>query len=804
MTVTSKRQVNQIARPNSRKVKTLTLIGFLVLLVLLALAQLVPPKVNPATAPTTEFSADRAMQSLEIIASQPRAMGSLGHAAAREYLIQQIEAMGLQPEVQATTVVQRWQGSTRFEVGTVQNVLVRLPGTKSTGAIALNGHYDSGSTANGAADCGSCVVTLLETVRSLRASPPLQNDVIFVFSDGEENSDLGARAFVTQHPWAKDVRLALNFEATGNRGASVLYSANRNNLPMIAGFVHASPYPLASSFASDFVRLFPAQRGGCDLEEYMDRDIPGLGFVIASNTVGYHTRLDRVQEIDRRSIQHHGSYALALARYFGNQNLNALQSSQGAVYFNVLPNLTLYYPTSWVLPLALAVGLLYLGVAGVGLRRRQLTLQGIGVGAIAFSFSAIASVLLTALVWWGIRTFNSNLQVFMVGHYKTLPYFLGLVFFTMTLMVVFHLWLQRKVSLTNRMAGALLVWTVLMFFSSAAMPGASYLLAIPLLFNLLLLGWMMLKREFLFGSWTYVVALVFAAVPGIFLLIPAMLYPNLAWMVRFETFTNLPFLALALIFIALLMGLLIPHIDFLTNTFNHHPNRQTRQSNRWYLPGTLALISLLILGVATAMSGFDANHPRPNRIAYELNADTGKATWVSADAKLDSWTAQFFSTPAHRSEHESFPGRRSQAFTSSALPVALAAPEVRIMSDTVNGNIRNLRLRMFSPRQAINARMQIVTRAEITSATVNGEVMDLSFLPPQQRDRLTFSYYNLPQEGIDITLTIQSPQPIQLTVQDLSYGLPDIPGKTISPRPLDMMPAPPDLDPTLVTKTFKI
>jgi Peptidase family M28 len=804
MTIAPQRPRNSLTKPESRSVRLFTLLGCLILLVWLALAQLLPPNVVPATATATQFSADRAMRSLEIIASQPRPMGSPGHTAARAYLIGQIEALGLQPEVQTTTVVQRWQGSTRFEVGRVQNVLVRLPGTASTGAIALDGHYDSGSNTNGAADCGSCVVTLLETLRALRASPPLQNDVIFVFADGEENSDLGARAFVTQHPWAKDVKLALNFEATGNRGASVLYSANRNNLPMMAGFAHAAPFPLASSFASDFVRLFPQMRGGCDLEEYMDQQIPGLGFAVASNTVGYHTRLDNVQQIDRRSIQHHGSYALELTRYFGNQDLNTLQSEQGAVYFNVLPNVMVYYPMSWVLPLAVAVGLLFLVVVSLGIRRGQLTLKGMGIGAIAFAASAIGSVVLAALLWWGIRSLNLNLQVFMVGHYQTPLYFLGLVCFTMTLMVLFNIGLSRKVSLSDRMAGVFLVWTVLMVLSSAAMPGASYLFTLPLLVNLLLLGWMIIDRGFQSGSWAHITALILAALPGIFLVIPAMLYPNLAWMMRFEAFTNLPFLAFALVFMALLMGLLMPQIDLLTGVGDrtiHHDSHRTR---RWYLPGALALLSVLILGIATATSGFSANQPRPNHIAYELNADTGQATWVSTDAQLDSWTAQFFPQNAARVDHESFPGERSQVFTAPAPTGSIAPPDVRLIRNISNGNSRELQLQVRSPRQAINAQLHIKAGGEITAATVNGQVMDLRFLPPEQRDRLTFSYYNLPTEGIDLALTIQSPRSLRLIVQDLSYGLPTMPGTAIVPRPADRMPAPADLDPTLVTKTFDI
>lgn len=116
----------------------------------------------------------------------------------------------------------RFKGADDFSAGTVTNVVARIRGTSSTGAIALNAHYDSGATGPAASDNGSGVVTALETVRAILAGEPLRNDVIVVFSDAEEHGDLGAAASNQQHPWASDVRLALNFEAQGSGGPVLL------------------------------------------------------------------------------------------------------------------------------------------------------------------------------------------------------------------------------------------------------------------------------------------------------------------------------------------------------------------------------------------------------------------------------------------------------------------------------------------------------------------------------------------------------------------------------------------------------
>ena len=88
-----------------------------------------------------------------------------------------------------------------------------LPGIANSKAVMLVAHYDSVPNGTGASDDGAGVVALLETVRAVKSTAPLKNDVIFLFTDGEETGLLGANAFISEHPWAKDVGLVLNFEA---------------------------------------------------------------------------------------------------------------------------------------------------------------------------------------------------------------------------------------------------------------------------------------------------------------------------------------------------------------------------------------------------------------------------------------------------------------------------------------------------------------------------------------------------------------------------------------------------------------
>jgi len=82
-------------------------------------------------------------------------------------------------------------------VGTIANIIARLKGKGDGKAILVIGHYDTVPSSPGAADNGYSVAAMLETLRRLRAGGPLDNDVITLFSDGEELGLLGARALFT-------------------------------------------------------------------------------------------------------------------------------------------------------------------------------------------------------------------------------------------------------------------------------------------------------------------------------------------------------------------------------------------------------------------------------------------------------------------------------------------------------------------------------------------------------------------------------------------------------------------------------
>ena len=176
-------------------------------------------------------------------------------------------------------------------VAHIHDILARLPGTTSSGTIMLMAHYDSVLLSSGAADDGSSVAAILESVRALRASPTaLKNDLILLFTDGEEEAGLlGAEAFATAHPWIKDVSLIMNFEARGDRGPSLLFQTSPGNSFLIETTAHSASYPVGSSLFYSLYILLP---NDTDFTIFRPYKIPGLNFAFGENLEAFHSGLN--------------------------------------------------------------------------------------------------------------------------------------------------------------------------------------------------------------------------------------------------------------------------------------------------------------------------------------------------------------------------------------------------------------------------------------------------------------------------------------------------------------------------------
>jgi len=755
-------------------------LGFSAGLGLLSILSLVPPDIN-ANAPPTEFSSARALDYLKAIAVKPHPIGSPAHAEVRDYIFGELLKMGLAPQVQKTTAVNTHWGSA-YRAATVENIVAKLEGTANTRAVLLVAHYDAAPYSLGASDDGAAVVSLLETLRALKASAPLKNDVIFLATDGEEIGLLGATAFVQQHPWAKDVGVVFNFEARGDHGPSIMFQTTDGNGWLIDEFAETVSRPVANSLSADIYKLLP---NDTDFTVFKQAGMNGLNFAYIEGVAVYHSSLDNTANLDERSLQHHGMYALALARRFGNSDLNAPISRSDAVYFDLFGRTLIHYSRTTALVLTTLVALVTVGTIGLGLRRGLLTLSGQAWGFLALLLSIIVATLLVKLVWWALYTFQGSRTSFQRGDTWTNHlYLIGFVLVAIATTAIVYGLFRKKVSVDNLATGALLWFLLLLIVSHIYFPGGSYLLAWPLLSALI--AWI-LKFTLPAGKLSLIkLSLISAvcAVPGIILLSP-LIYQLFVGIGISQT-------SLLVVPLTLLLGLLLVNFELMASSF------------RWLLPAASTLIAVCFIVAALIQPDFSQQQPKGNEIFYVLNADTGKAVWASGDARSDEWTSQFLSSDAPAPLNDYLPWLNGQAFLQQPAPAAtLAAPEIEVLDDQVQEQTRRIHMRVISAREA--GTLFIYSGTELSEAFVNGQPLTKGQDAPAWKKGQVLIYWAPPREGIDLLLKTKSSEPLSVKVVDQSFQLPELTNVTVKARPNYIVPARFSYsDSTFIGKTFSL
>lgn len=720
-------------------VKSILLALLLVLVAAFSIREHDPPAALSPSAPAEVFSAGRAIQHLSVIADKPHPVGSAAHNAVQEYLLKQLSDAGLETQVQTAVSIGR-AVTDPLKIVTVQNVVGRLRGSAGGKAVLLIAHYDSMMESFGASDNGASLASLLETLRALKAGSLLKNDVIFLFTDGEEEGMMGARAFATEHRWMEDVGVALNFDSRGNSGPVFMFETSENNGWLIDQFAKASPYPVAHSLSYELYSLLP---NDTDLTLFKRAGLPSLNFANIDGIEHYHSPLDVRQVVDQDTMQHRGSYVLALTRQFGNQDLSQPRQ-RNEVYFDLFGSFLVHYSSVWVFPLTLFLFALFIAVIVIGSRNNKLTIPGIVVGFVSLLISLLVASLGGWLLWkvmWMIRpgpsasATQSRLLMF------------GFAALAIAITFAVYTFVRDRASVESLAVGSLAWWVLLMIFTSIFLPGATFIFHWPLLFMLLGLGWTMFSKTNKSGLRNFIVFAV-CALPAMILMAPVI------YQIFVGLTLNFSFLIIALL--VLLFGLLIPQLRLIATPF------------KWVLPGAAAVaaIGLLIAGVVA--NATPANKPS-NRIFYALNTDTGKANWASDLSQRDERNSQLFGGATEKGSLADFAyGRKSREYTFSAAPAAqLQAPQLSVVEDKTVDGLRTLKLRLSSPREAGLLAVYVDSVAQVLSASVNNTP-----ITEEPKDQWGLQIDGFPKQGVELQMQVRASEPLKLRLVDQSYGLP--------------------------------
>lgn len=729
------------------------IIGTLValgMLVLFGFQHLALPEPVAADAPPTVFAAARAARSVERIARAPHPSGTVENAQLRTDLLASLNALGLETEVQSGFSVD----ANAHSVGMVHNIVARLPGRKPSKPLLLMAHYDSVPHSPGAADDGAAVAAILETLRAIKAGPPLQNDLVCVFTDGEEIGLLGARLFRQQHRFAKQIGMAINFDFRGNSGPVWMFETGPANGAVIAGFASAVARPLGNSLLNDLYKVMP---NDTDLTVFERAGVPALNFAAGERYTSYHTQLDRADLLNQGTLQHTGDIMLALTRHFGNADLDNLRAPD-SIYADVpLAGLVHYSPRA-LLPLLLLTALLAVAALVAGCRTRALRLGR--------TMTAIPLVVLVATLVAGLCQLLWQLLQLVYPDYQLMPHGTPynakwyLLFFA-ALSVGIFVAVQRLLARAFRPAewGMAAAWGWLLALAAVSLlrPGASFFLTWPLLPMLVAFNVFFSARFQAGADGPRLAVLVVGAAPGLLLLPPQIV---LVYIALTPALVVVPMLALML-----LLGLLAP---LLALVFAPLPVRLAP----W-------LLSVLCLLAAARGASFDAAHPRPVNLSYVQPQDGAPALWASTDAQLVSWTQPLFATEkARRKGSAVFEQSASLRWLAVAPALGIAVPRIEVGADHVEGNKRLLTLIVRSSRLA--PRLDVtVEGVKVLHALINGQPY-ASVGDGQWR----VDAFGMQDQPLRIELELEPGYAVRVRAKDFTYGLAPT---GLPARPPDMM-----------------
>ena len=768
-----------------RKITPIVSLLLIVCSVLLGFLQSTPQDINGLDAPEDKFSTARAFQHVEAISENPHYIGSPQHSRVRNYLISELQEMGLFVEMQQTYAL-----NNTGVLAQPQNILTRIEGSGEGKALLLLSHYDSAVHSSfGASDAASGVATILEGLRAYLASGATPvNDIIVMFTDAEEVGLNGAEAFVDHHRWAGDVGLALNFEARGSGGPSfMLVETNTGNKKLIEHFIEADPnFPVATSLAYSVYKMLPNDTDLTVLRE--QENINGFNFAFIDDHFDYHTATDVAENLDIKSLAHQGSYLMPLLKYFDSVPLTDFDSPDDLIYFNVPILKMISYPFSWSMPLWVSASVLLVVLLIYGIANRKLRPRIMLKGFLPLIIVLLASGLLAYLFWEFCLYIYPHYQEIEQGFtYNGYYYIAAVVFLALAICFYTYLKFQKPENTVDLFIAPLVLWLAISAGAAFNLKGAAYFI-IPVFFGLLQLYILIQWRK------PNVVLLTILNLPAIFILQP--------FIVSFPVALGLKMLFLAAVLVTLLWVLLWPVFGFFKKT---------------QALGFLCFTTFILLFViAHFKSDFTSESPKPNSLVYLLNADEGVATWNTYDQVIDSWTAPYFDeTAAVKPIDASFSNKYNSGFTRSAVApvVQVAAPFINVeKSKNTEGNTS------FSVKIAPNRdidRMELFAdrKVDFESFLVNGqrangispEENNLHIFKNRWTDRL-LTYYAANRDTLRLEFTVAKSEKIpELTLYEASHNLIENKLLNVPPRTAERIPRPFVLnDAVVLKKTIKL
>ncbi|KAF5305113.1 hypothetical protein FQA39_LY09375 [Lamprigera yunnana] len=249
----------------------------------------------------------------------------------------------------------------------VQNVIVKLHASSpSNHSLLVNAHFDSVATSPGGSDDGINCAIMLEVLQKLvQSSKGLEHNIVFLFNGAEETPLQASHGFITQHRWAKEVRVVVNLEAAGAGGKEILFQSGPKR-PWLLKHYRKVPRPNGQAAGEE---LFQSGLIPSDTDFRIFRDfgnVVGLDFAFNRNGYRYHTHYDDFHNIPSGSFQHAGDNALFLIKSLVNATelgMTETQEEAPVVFFDFMTLFMISYSGPIIIVVNTLLSILSIAVA---------------------------------------------------------------------------------------------------------------------------------------------------------------------------------------------------------------------------------------------------------------------------------------------------------------------------------------------------------------------------------------------------------------------------------------------------------
>jgi len=433
--------------------------------------------LTPSLPSGFDVSRDPALQRLlghvTTIASTPHPIGSHENRRVATYIVSQLRSFGFEPieyefkipaENQAFLQASKTLSAQEPNL-LARNIVVRKQGTNRNGrCVALVAHYDSVAAGPGAADNAAAVAALIEVFRDLSSSRP-ENDIVGIFTDGEEYGQAGAAALAGQGALIDNIGLLLNFDARGSKGPVLMFQTSRRYDAFLAGLAQADGNVAAFSISSVVYARMPNRT---DFSTFTRAGVTGMNFAIIDGASHYHSPTDTVDNLDKATLRQIGSLMSTLTTYYGNHPLT-VPSDRQFVYFSIPPGRLVYFDTRVLL--YGGFGMFLCGIVGLSILARR---KVISCGTVARNAGVLLLTLIffSSIAWWAPR------YVFPAVGIRTGSFaIIGIIWVGVFLSA--YVYLRRRAQFTSVLSAIFLLWILAAAICGAALPHLAHIFLFP-------------------------------------------------------------------------------------------------------------------------------------------------------------------------------------------------------------------------------------------------------------------------------------------------------------------------------------